>query len=88
MISFALCTLEAISDKLRCGVWSRGKSLTDAESVAAGPYIALSPHTHTPGAQGRGLFQASGARLLHLAVPGPGCGCQLEKCSKELYDRC
>ena len=47
MISFALCTFEAISDKLRCGVWSRGKSLTDAESVAAGPYIALSPHTHT-----------------------------------------
>ena len=42
-------------------------------------YSTQPSHSHT--AQGRGLLQASGARLLHLAVPGPGCGCQLEKCS-------
>ena len=43
-------------------------------------YSTQPSHSHT--AQGRGLLQASGARLLHLAVPGPGCGCQLEKCSQ------
>ena len=68
------------------GVWSRGKSLTDAECAGAGPYIASRLPAHTPVTPGPGAghpgLQGPGW-LLHLSRARAAAGGQLEKCSPD-----
>ena len=92
MISFSLCLpLKPFQTSWDVGVWSRGKSLTDAECAGAGPYIAITaPSSHTRHTRTRGGAPgASGARLAFTSVPGQSCGWRsIRKMQPGLYDRC
>lgn len=81
---FSLSTLEAISDKLRCGGLEQGQESNWCR--VGGGRALYSTHGSQPSHpshpdQGRGTRVRGFRGPAFTSVPGLSCGCSLEKCS-------